>query len=407
MLADLIYWFARKIYGLSDDERVNDCNVVIALGYGFSSKGLPDAAQKTTKTAAQIAKQANVPLVICNVNYFGEDKMRAENTAKRKIIKQQQFVGKIILAKPCQNSVTEARNIKQALLEAGVNPQTITVVCDWPHARSTRIIYKKTFPNSTIRIVSVNANWDENHLVPAQQSNLKWLIANFKRHAALRVIGLNLVAKIQYKQKNEADSNSTNQGRRVMTQRKKKLLIVGGFAFLFLIVWTLWPSGKKQNMATSPNPSVTTSALQHVEAALKEGFAKLGSRVEALENTLTKGLADLNSRVEVLEKRPIQQAVSSGAMPSSAKAEKPAVGESKPLVPSLPSSVITVVDLAPVVEGLNGIAEAIKGSNPSQFSVSGSPTAEAELPQPFRPCAGWAQEPVQYRRCRIWNQLPP
>lgn len=201
MLTDWIYWFAKKIYGISDDPRINYCDAVVALGYGFSSNGLPDAAQKITKMAAQIAKLYNVPLVICNVNYFGEDKMQAEDAAKRAIIKHCQFDGKIIVAKPCQNSVTEARNIKQALLEAGVNPRTIKVVCDWPHGWSTRIIWRRTFPGVRIWIRSIDGQWDSSHFVPAQRSNLSWLITNILRHGALVVMGLDWVAQKQYVKK--------------------------------------------------------------------------------------------------------------------------------------------------------------------------------------------------------------
>ncbi|MDO8492730.1 MAG: hypothetical protein Q7S34_03770, partial [bacterium] len=161
-----------------------------------------DAARKTTATAARIAILAKTaPLVICNVNYFGEDKMQAEDAAKRKIIELQQFNGKIIVAKPCQNSVTEARNIKRALLEAGVNPKKITVVCDWPHAWSTRIIWRRTFPGVRIQIWSVAAQWDSSHFVPAQRSNLSWLITNILRHGALVVMGLDWVAQKQYVKK--------------------------------------------------------------------------------------------------------------------------------------------------------------------------------------------------------------
>lgn len=197
-----------------------------------------------------------------------------------------------------------------------------------------------------------------------------------------------------------------------------------GVVLLILVVGLRGCGGKKQ--VTKPSSATTTPALQGVElapvtkpdsSATASVFQRIESAVTVIQKNLTdltKGLADLTSRVKALENKPVLRSVGGAVKPSVAKAEKlavPAAGVSKPPASSSPSSVTMVVDMAPVVDGLNGIAEAIKEStNPRQSSVSSPPIAEAE-PEPSRqellgPCTGWAQDPARHRRCRVWNQLP-
>ncbi len=193
----------KSLYGIPNIP-IADADIIVPLGYGWSTAGLPHAAQLTTKAAAEIlAQQKNARIIYSDVAYFGEDIMWQEDQAKLRILKEVLTpvakYHKVCLADPCINSVTEARNIKKVVYGNGLKPKRIVVVCDWPHARSTRLIWRREFPDVEIVTHSVEAEWDDTHLVPAQQSNESWLLQNMLRHAALLTLGSDFVAKKQYK----------------------------------------------------------------------------------------------------------------------------------------------------------------------------------------------------------------
>lgn len=197
----MIKRLARVLYGLKDDEIKWPVGLVVPLGYGFSKSGLPDAARKTTFEAAKIAEKFQTTLAYCNVDYLGPGMEEKEDAAKREILKNFN-IPRIIVADPCQNSVTEARNIKKALWRANIaTPSVVDIVCDWPHARRTHIIFEEIFYSSMIKIKSVEGEWDRTHLVSLQRSWSRWMIANILGHGALRVLGIDWVAKRQYTQK--------------------------------------------------------------------------------------------------------------------------------------------------------------------------------------------------------------
>lgn len=165
-------------------------------------------------------------------------------------------------------------------------------------------------------------------------------------------------------------------------------------AVLLILVLCFQNCGGKKPV-TKPDQPATISPLQRLESSV-------GAVKNRLSN-LAEGLAGLNSRVEAIEKKSVPQAAGGVAKPSKPKVEKPIGGE-KPPVTSSPPSVTTEVNLAPVVEGLNGIAEAIREANLRRSSVPDPLIVETE---PSEPCAGWVQNSFQYRRCRTWNQLLP
>ena len=191
----------KALYGLKDGTIEAPIRLVVPLGYGFTEAGLPDAARKTTFEAARIAEKFGAALAYCNVNYLGPGLEDKEDAAKKAIFKNFNL-SRVIVADPCQNSVIEARNIKKAFQRTKiVTPSVIVVVCDWPHARSTRLIWNKVFLFSLIKVKSIEGEWDKTHLVPLQRSLPKWLVANILRHGALRILGTDWVAKKQYTQK--------------------------------------------------------------------------------------------------------------------------------------------------------------------------------------------------------------
>ncbi len=142
-----------------------------------------------------------MPSTWASSSYFYDGCKGDEDRLKEQYLTDDKMIPDIRLIKSSAgitNSVTEAREIKRALSGAGIEPRTIAVVLDWPHARSARIIYEKTFPGVRIMLHSVEGKWGKSHRAKLQRSGWKWLIANLGRHFFLRTLGIEYVADIQH-----------------------------------------------------------------------------------------------------------------------------------------------------------------------------------------------------------------
>lgn len=192
------YRLARFFYGVKDDV-IDGADLAVPLGYGFNKdRSLPDAAKKTLSEAASIAKRYKATIAWASSNYFWPKCEEFEDLTKIDYLKNIGYSGVLVTAKGIANSVMEARSIKTWVIEKRIPSNRIVVVCNWPHARSARIVWQKIFPESKIFIRNVKGNWDSSHSARLQQSNFKWLLACLLRHAALRIFGLDRVAKIQH-----------------------------------------------------------------------------------------------------------------------------------------------------------------------------------------------------------------
>jgi len=197
-----LYRLARAIYGVKDS-KITAVDLVVPLGYGLEKdKSLPDGAEKTLSVAADIASKYGVNIAWASSNYFWLGCKEEEDQARIQYLKDIGYEGRFIIADGISNSVTEAENIKAAVLAKKIPHKKITVVCDWPHARSALLVWRKVFPASKIMIRNIEANWNSS-FVRFQKSNSWWLVVCLLRHAALIVLGLNRVAKIQHPLKEE------------------------------------------------------------------------------------------------------------------------------------------------------------------------------------------------------------
>jgi hypothetical protein len=196
----LWYGLARLVYSLPHSGDYDGCDLVVPLGYGLTKTNeLPDATRLTLLTAACLADTYHAKIAWSNSNYFGPGCQELENEQKLQILKR---LDKSLASPPIvpdtgiSNSVSEAREIRDAL---AFTPKKIMVVLDWPHGRSALKIWEKTFPDSKIVIRNIDSSWDSSHRAVLQRSNFLWLSSCLLRHFALTVMGLDKVAKIQYK----------------------------------------------------------------------------------------------------------------------------------------------------------------------------------------------------------------
>lgn len=193
-----LYHFGKSVYALKNS-RLTYCDLVIPLGYGLLNRNaLPDAAKKTLKEAIRIAAKRQVPIAWASANYFWPGGEEKENQLK---MAEARVAGLVpIIAKGVTNTVTEAQNIRQAVLEAGFKLEysVIVVVVDWPHARSARKIWREIFPESAIIVVSIDGQWNESHPAFFLRSELRWLFINVVRHFGLIFLGTKRVSRYHH-----------------------------------------------------------------------------------------------------------------------------------------------------------------------------------------------------------------
>ncbi|MFA6551991.1 MAG: hypothetical protein WCT19_00645 [Candidatus Paceibacterota bacterium] len=194
-----LFWrSARFLYGLPDSE-IGFCDLVVPLGYGLTiDDELPDATKKTVLEAIRVAEKHKARIVWASSNYFFPGCERVENEKKLALFGPEFSMSPILIGSGITNSVSEAREIKIACQKASLFPKDIVVVCDWPHARSTRLIWRKVFPESNILIRNVEGHWDETHRATLQKSQERWLLACLLRHVALITLGHERVSRIQH-----------------------------------------------------------------------------------------------------------------------------------------------------------------------------------------------------------------
>ena len=189
----------RFLYGIKN-VYPEECDLVVALGYGLNiDSTLPPATEMTLRHAVEFSREFNAPLAWSSSNYFFRGSEIVENQKKMDLAKKYGIPeSQVVVGKGISNSVTEAKEIKAALAERGIYPSRILVVGDWAHARSALIIWKKVFPDAKITFFGLETLWNQKHRASLQKSYLKWLIACFMRHGALRVLGIDWVAKKQH-----------------------------------------------------------------------------------------------------------------------------------------------------------------------------------------------------------------
>lgn len=196
MIGEWVYRLCELFYR-PKDSKFSRCDIVVPIDYGILfQKKLPDAGKKTIREAVRIASDHQVLIVWASANFFWPGCQQEEDALR---IEEAKIAGltanPIISRKGTTNTITEAENIREAIIEASIELRSkiIVVVANWPHARSVRKIYKRIFPESTIAVRSINGQWNESHPAFFGRSELRWLLINIFRHLALILFGIRIV----------------------------------------------------------------------------------------------------------------------------------------------------------------------------------------------------------------------
>ncbi len=180
----------RWLYGIQDTPPKKDrYDLVVPLDYGVlpnSHNPLPDATKQCLQQAVEMLFKGKAREIVWgSTDYFGPGAQDIDR-AKQLFVASIGFCLCPRYTVSSNNSIQEASNIHEIL----PNVKRILIICDWPHARRARIIWKHFFPNAEIGIMSVSAKWDEGHPSYWQKSLPRWIQANILHHILIRLRGV-------------------------------------------------------------------------------------------------------------------------------------------------------------------------------------------------------------------------
>ena len=188
---------ARWIWGIKEAD-INACDLVIPQAYGFNTdKTLTDAAKKILVKAAAIGNRFKAPVAFSGAKIFWKGSKEYEEALRTDYLRKVGYGGDIVLGVSGHaNSVTEAEDVRATVGEMA--DKKIVVICDWCNARSSRMIWKNVFPKSEIFMHTVVGVWDKNNGIKLARSDFRWFVTALLRHAALLILGVERIKKIQH-----------------------------------------------------------------------------------------------------------------------------------------------------------------------------------------------------------------
>lgn len=175
---------------------------IVPISFVTGKESLTYATLGNMRGAVKFSKMfpdARVAWSSCSYPFPGAEEV--ENAYRVKMLKNERPRMEPIIAGPMINSVDEAMKIKEKLAERGISPKCILLVTGELHSRSARYIWKKVFPGTRILVscIPYTLEIQPDHPVKDQRVMWKWVLSNILRQAALRVLPLDMVRKIQHK----------------------------------------------------------------------------------------------------------------------------------------------------------------------------------------------------------------
>jgi hypothetical protein len=95
------------------------------------------------------------------------------------------------------NSITEARNIRDALSKREVEPSEIVLFCDHYHWKRLKLIWAQTFPGITIEPQDGTYVIDSDYAQLFLRNQISWRLMNFLGWAGMRIFGIEWFALVR------------------------------------------------------------------------------------------------------------------------------------------------------------------------------------------------------------------
>ncbi len=185
--------------GIAKEIPPRDPDVIVPLGYSMDSRGLSKATKNGIHRALVCGRKFNHALVcmanddICTVGTEGE-----QRRLKLEFVRDQHFdETRVISVGPIQNTVTELTMVKAALAERSVTPREVLLICNRHHGASALLIAYGLWSGVRISLKYSSGNVSQpDHELFLLRREWTWIVSNWIRYAALRILGLERVKKI-------------------------------------------------------------------------------------------------------------------------------------------------------------------------------------------------------------------
>ena len=126
-------------------------DLVVPISYSILPNRLTKATDANLEWAIIWANNT-IPIALSNCAYTFSGAATKEKELREELLQIRENKAEVIWAEDMNNSIQEARAIKEAVTKRGLKPQCILVVTCMMHTRSVRYIWKKTFPEAEILV---------------------------------------------------------------------------------------------------------------------------------------------------------------------------------------------------------------------------------------------------------------
>ena len=174
--------------------------VIVPLGYSTDRGGrLSNATKAGLNYALYYAHEFPKSIVVFandDICFLGSERRQQEQ--KLELIRNVRFDGnRVISVGPIQNTVTELMKVKQALEEHGIAPKELLLVTNRYHGASALYIATALWPGVRIALRYSSGKVSQpDHELFFLRHEWTWILSNWIRYAALRILGIERVKKI-------------------------------------------------------------------------------------------------------------------------------------------------------------------------------------------------------------------
>lgn len=163
-------------------------DLIVPISYSILPNGLTLATKENLLMAARYRKYfPETPIALSNCAYTFPGAAEQEKRLRDEILRKWGIVTNVIWADDMNNSVQEARRIREAVERAGLKPRCVLIVTCRMHSRSAKYIWQKTFLEAEILCRTNSWFYEAEPAQPVkiQRSHWLWFLGNIARQALL------------------------------------------------------------------------------------------------------------------------------------------------------------------------------------------------------------------------------
>lgn len=166
---------------LSEVWSVNDplpirVDLVVAVAHGATNSKLTRGAKAVVHCTRNISSQYQFAPIVAYGSFGGSERPEVEGIRKLTELSE---IPNLIYIGLVWSTIEECRRVKESLPE-GFLPEVILIVTDQAHSRRCRVVWRTFFPDSDVRIVSVDLSSTIDPESPMAAYRAKWKALTFQ-----------------------------------------------------------------------------------------------------------------------------------------------------------------------------------------------------------------------------------